>query len=54
MTLTKDLQAISKELKKMAKQTEKLAVALGKAKKPQAKHTNRGKSQELKKGFMSV
>ena len=37
MTLTKDLQAISKELKKMAKQTEKLAVALGKVEKPQAK-----------------
>ena len=30
MTLTKDLQAISKELTKLANQTEKLAAALGK------------------------
>jgi len=37
MTLTKDLQAISKELTKMATQTEKLAAALGKAEKPAAK-----------------
>ena len=37
MTLTKDLQAISKELTKLANQTEKLAASLGKAKKPAAK-----------------
>ena len=37
MTMTKDLQAISKELTKLANQTEKLAAALGKAKKPAAK-----------------
>ena len=37
MTLTKDLQAISNELTKLAKQTEKLAAALGKAEKPKAK-----------------
>ena len=36
MTLTKDLQAISKELTKLANQTEKLAAQLGKAKKPAA------------------
>ena len=34
MTITKDLQAISKELTKLANQTEKLAAELGKAKKP--------------------
>ena len=37
MTLTKDLQAISKELTKLANQTEKLAAELGKAKKPAPK-----------------
>ena len=37
MTLTKDLQAISKELTKLANQTEKLAAELGKAQKPAAK-----------------
>ena len=37
MTLTKDLQAISKELTKLANQTEKLAAALEKAQKPAAK-----------------
>ena len=37
MTITKDLQAISNELTKLAKQTEKLAAALGKAEKPKAK-----------------
>ncbi len=37
MTITKDLQAISKELTKLAKQTEKLAAALGIAEKPKAK-----------------
>ena len=37
MTLTKDLQAISKELTKLVKQTEKLSAALGKAEKPKAK-----------------
>jgi len=37
MTITKDLQAISKELTKLVKQTEKLAAALAKAKKPKAK-----------------
>ena len=37
MTLTKDLQAISKELTKLANQTEKLAAELGKTKKPKAK-----------------
>ena len=36
MTITKDLQAISKELTKLVKQTEKLAAALGKAEKPKA------------------
>ena len=36
MTITKDLQAISKELTNLAKQTEKLAAALGKAEKPKA------------------
>ena len=37
MTITKDLQAISKELTKLVKQTEKLAAALGKTEKPEAK-----------------
>jgi hypothetical protein len=37
MTLTKDLQAVSKELMKLVKQTEKLAAELGKAEKPKAK-----------------
>ena len=37
MTLIKDLQAISKELTKLVKQTEKLAATLGKAEKPAAK-----------------
>jgi predicted Rossmann fold nucleotide-binding protein DprA/Smf involved in DNA uptake len=37
MTITKDLQAISKELMKLATKTEKLAAALGKAEKPKAK-----------------
>ena len=37
MTMTKDLKAISKELMKMVKQTEKLAAELGKAEKPAAK-----------------
>jgi len=37
MTITKDLQAISKELTKLANQTEKLAATLGKAEKPKAK-----------------
>ena len=37
MTITKDLQAISKELTKLANQTEKLAAELGNVKKPAAK-----------------
>ena len=37
MTITKDLEAISKELMKLVKQTEKLANAIEKAKKPAAK-----------------
>jgi predicted Rossmann fold nucleotide-binding protein DprA/Smf involved in DNA uptake len=37
MTITKDLQAISKELMKLATQTENLAAELGKAEKPKAK-----------------
>ena len=37
MTITKDLQAVSKELTKLAKQTENLAATLGKAEKPKAK-----------------
>ena len=37
MTITKDLQAIGKELTKLANQTEKLAAELGKAKKPAVK-----------------
>jgi predicted Rossmann fold nucleotide-binding protein DprA/Smf involved in DNA uptake len=37
MTMTKDLQAISQGLTKLAKQTEKLAAELGKTKKPAAK-----------------
>ena len=37
MTLTKDLQAVSKELTKLVKQTEKLAAELGKAENPKAK-----------------
>ena len=37
MTITKDLQAIGKELTKLVKQTEKLAAELGKAEKPKAK-----------------
>ena len=37
MTISKDLQAVSKELTKLAKQTEMLAAALGKAEKPKAK-----------------
>ena len=37
MTITKDLQAISKELTKLVNQIEKLAAALGKAEKPKAK-----------------
>jgi pantothenate kinase len=37
MTILKDLQAISKELTKLVKQTEKMAAALEKAEKPKAK-----------------
>ena len=37
MTMTKDLQAISKELTKLVKQIDNLAAALGKTKKPAAK-----------------
>jgi sialic acid synthase SpsE len=37
MTITKDLQTISKELTKLVKQIENLAVALGKTEKPKAK-----------------
>ena len=37
MTITQDLQAISKELTKLVSQTEKLAAALGKAEKPKVK-----------------
>jgi phage terminase small subunit len=37
MTITSDLQNISKELTKLVKQTEKLAAELGKAEKPKAK-----------------
>jgi len=37
MTITMDLQAISKELTKLVKQIEKLAAELGKAEKPKAK-----------------
>jgi ElaB/YqjD/DUF883 family membrane-anchored ribosome-binding protein len=37
MTITKDLQTISKELTKLVNQIEKLAAALGKAEKPKAK-----------------
>jgi hypothetical protein len=37
MTMTTDLQAISKELKNLVKQIENLATALGKAEKPKAK-----------------
>ncbi len=37
MTMTKDLQAISNKLTKLAEQTEKLAAELGKTKKPAAK-----------------
>ncbi|MDH3723962.1 MAG: hypothetical protein OET57_16575 [Desulfobacteraceae bacterium] len=40
MTITKDLQAISKELTKLVNQIEKLAAALGKAEKPKAKPDN--------------
>ena len=36
MTMTKDLQAIGKELTKLVKQIEKLAAALEKAEKPKA------------------
>jgi hypothetical protein len=36
MTITRDLQAISKELTKLVRQTEKLAAELGKAEKPKA------------------
>jgi len=37
MTMTKDLQAIGKELTKLANQAEKLAAELGKSEKPAAK-----------------
>ena len=37
MTITKDLQAVSKELTKLAKQIENLTAALGKAEKPKVK-----------------
>ena len=37
MTISKDLQAISKELTKLVGQTEKLAAALGKTEKPKTK-----------------
>ena len=37
MTITKDLKAISKELTKLANQTEKLVAELGKAKKSASK-----------------
>ena len=38
MTITRDLQAISKELTKLVQQTEKLAAALENAEKPKAKY----------------
>ena len=37
MTMTKDLQTISKELTKLVKQIENLTAALGKAEQPKAK-----------------
>ena len=37
MTITKDLQTVSKELTKLVNQIEKLAASLGKAEKPKAK-----------------
>ena len=37
MTITKDLKAISKELTKLVKQTEKLATELSKAEKTECK-----------------
>ena len=37
MTMTKDLQTISKELTKLVKQIENLTAALGEAEKPKAK-----------------
>ena len=40
MTITKDLQAISKELTKLVGRIEKLAAALGKTEKPEAKSVN--------------
>jgi nucleoside 2-deoxyribosyltransferase len=47
MTITKDLQAISKEVTKLVKQIENLTATLGKAEKPKAKPvktTTRGKA----------
>ena len=50
MTLTKDLQAVSKELMKLVMQTEKLAAEIGKEEKPKAKYV---KSMAVtKKGAM--
>jgi integration host factor subunit alpha len=43
MTITKDLQAISKELTKLANQTEKLAAELGKFC-VKTKHERRGRN----------
>ena len=40
MTITKDLQAISKELTKLVNKIEKLAADIGKAEKPKAKPDN--------------
>ena len=37
MTITRDLQTVSKELTKLVKQIENLTAALGKAEKPKAK-----------------
>ncbi|MGD2015978.1 MAG: hypothetical protein PVH85_22405 [Desulfobacterales bacterium] len=36
MTITRDFQAVSKELTRLAKQAEKLAVTIGKTEKPKA------------------
>ena len=47
MTITKDLQAISKELTKLVNQIEKLAAALGKTEQPRQNPSRQRLKQRL-------
>ena len=53
MTITKDLQAISNKLTKLAEQTEKLAAELGKAQKPSVKSVKTKTNRDFHVSFLS-